>query len=114
MIGWDFQDLFFQAEDGIRDVAVTGVQTCALPICAPVACLSACAAVTWSACTWVSSVYLRARPCSRRRRMSRSTCSVTGSISTASWLASSAVRYVRVDDAGSKSWLKDTDRKSVG
>src|SRR2546429_9726331 len=25
---------FFQAEDGIRDVAVTGVQTCALPICA--------------------------------------------------------------------------------
>src|SRR2546422_7267059 len=24
--------LFFQAEDGIRDVAVTGVQTCALPI----------------------------------------------------------------------------------
>src|SRR2546429_7246047 len=27
---------FFQAEDGIRDVAVTGVQTCALPICDPV------------------------------------------------------------------------------
>src|SRR5205809_1720504 len=24
---------FFQAEDGIRGVAVTGVQTCALPIC---------------------------------------------------------------------------------
>src|SRR2546422_1371182 len=31
---------FFQAEDGIRDVAVTGVQTCALPIChvAPAGC----------------------------------------------------------------------------
>src|SRR2546429_5994778 len=30
---------FFQAEDGIRDVAVTGVQTCALPIlvCATIA-----------------------------------------------------------------------------
>src|SRR5687768_16633826 len=27
---WGF---FFQAEDGIRDVAVIGVQTCALPIC---------------------------------------------------------------------------------
>src|SRR5216684_407413 len=27
---WYF--FFFQAEDGIRDVAVTGVQTCALPI----------------------------------------------------------------------------------
>src|SRR2546422_4160445 len=26
------RDFFFQAEDGIRDVAVTGVQTCALPI----------------------------------------------------------------------------------
>src|SRR5256884_2522216 len=31
-----FTDVFFfQAEDGIRDVAVTGVQTCALPICLP-------------------------------------------------------------------------------
>src|SRR2546429_7046079 len=28
---------FFQAEDGIRDVAVTGVQTCALPIYAGLA-----------------------------------------------------------------------------
>src|SRR2546430_11738150 len=26
---------FFQAEDGIRDLTVTGVQTCALPICVP-------------------------------------------------------------------------------
>src|SRR6266487_6074848 len=26
---------FFQAEDGIRDGRVTGVQTCALPICLP-------------------------------------------------------------------------------
>src|SRR3989454_2602351 len=26
---------FFQAEDGIRDYKVTGVQTCALPICRP-------------------------------------------------------------------------------
>src|SRR2546429_2341582 len=31
---WRYIDFsfFFQAEDGIRDVAVTGVQTCALPI----------------------------------------------------------------------------------
>src|SRR5256885_8970862 len=29
---------FFQAEDGIRDYKVTGVQTCALPICLPVRC----------------------------------------------------------------------------
>src|SRR2546429_3559998 len=31
-VGWMFFFFFFQAEDGIRDVAVTGVQTCALPI----------------------------------------------------------------------------------
>src|SRR5207253_6829722 len=30
--GWSF---FFQAEDGIRDGHVTGVQTCALPISEP-------------------------------------------------------------------------------
>src|SRR6266498_5191625 len=30
MFGFFF---FFQAEDGIRDADVTGVQTCALPIC---------------------------------------------------------------------------------
>src|SRR3712207_606270 len=28
----EFRCLFFQAEDGIRDIGVTGVQTCALPI----------------------------------------------------------------------------------
>src|SRR5256885_12400365 len=28
-----FMFFFFQAEDGIRDYKVTGVQTCALPIC---------------------------------------------------------------------------------
>src|ERR671917_1947510 len=28
-----FRLFFFQAEDGIRDHCVTGVQTCALPIC---------------------------------------------------------------------------------
>src|SRR5260370_33227825 len=31
--GVDFLLFFFQAEDGIRDSSVTGVQTCALPIC---------------------------------------------------------------------------------
>src|SRR5437868_14570929 len=30
----NFIFFFFQAEDGIRDRNVTGVQTCALPICA--------------------------------------------------------------------------------
>src|SRR3712207_8001841 len=30
-----FSSFFFQAEDGIRDIGVTGVQTCALPIFLP-------------------------------------------------------------------------------
>ena len=30
---WSVEVFFFQAEDGIRDTSVTGVQTCALPIC---------------------------------------------------------------------------------
>src|SRR2546430_12752079 len=29
---WFLSFFFFQAEDGIRDLTVTGVQTCALPI----------------------------------------------------------------------------------
>src|SRR5256885_11423673 len=32
---WYFWFFFFQAEDGIRDYKVTGVQTCALPISRP-------------------------------------------------------------------------------
>src|SRR5205823_7169425 len=35
---------FYQAEDGIRDKLVTGVQTCALPICSPR--LPACSAAS--------------------------------------------------------------------
>src|SRR3712207_6939749 len=30
--GMEALGVFFQAEDGIRDIGVTGVQTCALPI----------------------------------------------------------------------------------
>src|SRR6266851_6351474 len=36
-IGYQSVFFFFQAEDGIRDRDVTGVQTCALPICNPAA-----------------------------------------------------------------------------
>src|SRR5256886_15597994 len=32
VISWQLFFFFFQAEDGIRDLTVTGVQTCALPI----------------------------------------------------------------------------------
>src|SRR5690606_40571449 len=43
---------FFQAEDGIRDFHVTGVQTCALPISrmpCSIALRAALSAVTWAA-----------------------------------------------------------------
>src|SRR5438132_1353613 len=40
---------FFQAEDGIRDHCVTGVQTCALPIFATEVAVGTPAALTWSA-----------------------------------------------------------------
>src|SRR5262249_59380408 len=32
VVRWFLRFFFFQAEDGIRDWSVTGVQTCALPI----------------------------------------------------------------------------------
>src|SRR5690625_7396335 len=35
---WEGLEVFFQAEDGIRDGHVTGVQTCALPIYGPRPC----------------------------------------------------------------------------
>src|SRR5215213_11347538 len=37
---------FFQAEDGIRDWSVTGVQTCALPISASSSPVGSCSATT--------------------------------------------------------------------
>src|SRR5690349_23633808 len=59
---------FFQAEDGIRDLYVTGVQTCALPIsrAAPAACPSA----RKRACR--PSASCRRRASRRRRSPSRS------------------------------------------
>src|SRR2546430_12145047 len=39
---------FFQAEDGIRDLTVTGVQTCALPICIVVVCLGYRGGAGWN------------------------------------------------------------------
>src|SRR5438105_15260584 len=39
MYGWWSLGFFFQAEDGIRDPLVTGVQTCALPIYARALCV---------------------------------------------------------------------------
>src|SRR5438046_3878844 len=57
---------FFQAEDGIRDWSVTGVQTCALPISIPAARRRAGSTVTSAAAASTSST--RAATCSRSSR----------------------------------------------
>src|SRR5687768_7605330 len=76
---------FLQAGDGIRDVAVTGVQTCALPICTT----SCCSGISWTrcrgtparttsswpptcCCTWGTSTPFSGRP---RGRCARAECS---------------------------------------
>src|SRR5690349_23990511 len=56
---------FFQAEDGIRDLYVTGVQTCALPISVARATWTT-KALSWGSCFVISS-----------RQISRSTPSTS-------------------------------------
>src|SRR2546430_4266087 len=55
---------FFQAEDGIRDLTVTGVQTCALPIWAScsIARRKDCWITGGSAAPCITAQLLRARP----------------------------------------------------
>src|SRR2546429_9871932 len=68
---------FFQAEDGIRDVAVTGVQTCALPISPRVSLVS----VSFSFATaprspaLISGMLVWVFPCSSSRWPKRSAVS---------------------------------------
>src|SRR5690625_7366161 len=69
---------FFQAEDGIRDGHVTGVQTCALPISLPA---STCRTPSWHSCT-VSSATRPAggRNRSAARQIGRASCRERGKI----------------------------------
>src|SRR2546429_5057461 len=60
---------FFQAEDGIRDVAVTGVQTCALPISYPRPARGFCALPrTWWKEEWRQKAVAGAERRARRER----------------------------------------------
>src|SRR3989449_4641970 len=61
---WGAFFFFFQAEDGIRDVAVTGVQTCALPISGR---------LVHGRCQWERRGRFRRRWDSRARRSAGST-----------------------------------------
>src|SRR2546421_7977733 len=58
---------FFQAEDGIRDLIVTGVQTCALPISC-VACRWIAAASLFSIISILLCGSCRTQPAATRRK----------------------------------------------
>src|SRR5882762_2765942 len=66
---------FFQAEDGIRDSSVTGVQTCALPICRPLVLQGKDSTPRW--CRRPCAAEFHPRPCllggqvRRQRRRAR-------------------------------------------
>src|SRR3989454_3708332 len=64
MLAVGFLFFFFQAEDGIRDYKVTGVQTCALPISSRIASINASA--------WGKSIMPSRRACSAPRTSTRS------------------------------------------
>src|SRR4051794_41489009 len=85
---------FFQAEDGIRDGRVTGVQTCALPICRD---------ATW-ATSWDASRRRRtSRPARAPCRRSRS----TGKIGRASCREKSV-------DLGGRRIIKKKNKHTAG
>src|SRR2546429_4894948 len=50
---------FFQAEDGIRDVAVTGIQTCALPISLLSECVGLYGTMSYSVARQVGEIGIR-------------------------------------------------------
>src|SRR2546430_15445262 len=79
---------FFQAEDGIRDLTVTGVQTCALPISAR----SATVSTLWGSSVAVSASFGLARGTSRHTSYASNLAPVIPSAerATATWRASSS------------------------
>src|SRR2546430_16324872 len=80
---------FFQAEDGIRDLTVTGVQTCALPISGP-------SAASGRAAQGVpAGTRARARP-RRRPRSWRSRCGGDREIGRASCRGRGEISVVAV------------------
>src|SRR5688572_32719766 len=80
---------FFQAEDGIRDLTVTGVQTCALPIWP---------ATTWSpVCSWHrNAVVIAAMPLAWTRHASAPSIAAirSSSIATVGFCSRSEERRV--------------------
>src|SRR2546429_1228852 len=80
---------FFQAEDGIRDVAVTGVQTCALPI-------SSIGATLFTSIRIVPSGYQEGE-LSERRTFAKLRCPpFTGRMTKTAWRVNSSSWTVQV------------------
>src|SRR5437867_10153292 len=92
-------DFFFQAEDGIRDRTVTGVQTCALPIC-----LLRIPSWVWSLLVVVRCPVVRKSSSSEQTRdkvLRRFTLSVTARVGGTTGQARSEERRV-----GKEGWIR--------
>src|SRR5256886_17297908 len=63
---------FFQAEDGIRDLTVTGVQTCALPI-SPQDQSESCRSIAAPSTMWRRHPFITSESCVHRRTRFRGT-----------------------------------------
>src|SRR5215475_16165686 len=66
---------FFQAEDGIRDFHVTGVQTCALPIANALVLCPRWRAIAMLRCRWTEPLPRVAQIAQRREDPSTCNCS---------------------------------------
>src|SRR5687768_18271780 len=99
---------FFQAEDGIRDVAVTGVQTCALPIFSTIAASGASAPPDPS-----GALNHRSRSQVRRsqRSVSTSVTRVYDMLSVGASSAPSRSEERRVGEEGRCRWAADHEEK---
>src|SRR6185503_5555530 len=103
---------FFQAEDGIRDVAVTGVQTCALPIWRPssrvtfsrgVSWVTAISTGAWSAATGVapsSAGDVPAGRCARRELRAGCSAAARSVWATSVWATGSGAAATGAADGG--------------
>src|SRR5690625_5215310 len=95
-----FFSFFFQAEDGIRDGHVTGVQTCALPISCPVVIRSGLPCC----CSVVCTVYCAPRPC-----VANCNALITGFLLCSSFMPSCYLAVPFITRATCDSWISPCD-----
>src|SRR5205823_10965844 len=108
----DFFVFFFQAEDGIRDKLVTGVQTCALPICR-VPGLAAVVVVTATASTCRSRTRSTPRPRRRSATSGRAAHPRARPASATPTEIGRASCRERVEMAGGGVWVYEVEHSKV-